>query len=167
MEDYIYIGQVEIEGDFTPEKAFFTEDEAREWMRERFLELSKENRIPKDDWKWSIVNPSFFSAADKEWTCVSLNYPFRVRIFRFKTSAKDFREVYVCQTTDTEDSEIRLLCFTEDEAREWMRTEFVEYRDSLAADNSRFYWNHDDGWWYCGDEDEHMDWEIFRLPLPE
>lgn len=168
MNDYIYIGQVEADGDFTPVKAFFTEESAREWMREEFLEISKENGIPKDEWEWDEGETVLSDVADYKWACFSRNTPDGIRVWRVKASAGDSHEVYVCQTTDSEGTEIDGLYFSEDTAREWMRREFVKFRIENDADNSEFFWNYDaEIWWYCGYEPERMDWEIFRLPLPE
>lgn len=167
MNDYIYIGQIEEDGDFASVKAFFTEESAREWMRNKFLEMSTEEGIPKDEWEWDEGETVLSDVADYKWACFSRNTPDGIGVWRIKASAGDAHEVYVCQTTDSEGAEIDGLYFSEDAAREWMRRKFVEYRDEIGADNLRFIWNHTEGWWYCGDEIEHMDWEVFRLPLPE
>ena len=170
MDDFIYVGQLENDGEFTIECAFFTEDSAREWMRKAFLDMKADTHIPDEDWDW-FEN----SSDDPElgfyhmWGCASLNNPYGIRLFRFPASAGDAHQIYVCQVSESEKYPVPVaLCFSEDEAREWIRRSFVSYRDENRLENSRFCWDSSDGWWgYCGDEGEQMDWEVFRLPLPE
>ena len=172
MNDYIYVGQVEIDGDLMGDAAFFTEEAAREWMRKEFLNMKSDTNIPQEEWEWSDfdllpVNPG---EPDWKWSVIARNDPYGIRVYRFKKSAGDAHSVFMCQETD--DCGMKTptaLYFSEDEAREWMRGKFVEYRDENDLPNDRFTWydNADEGYWSCGDNLEIQDWEIYKLALPE
>ena len=83
---------------------------------------------------------------------------------------KHIQEAFLDEKSALEEQPQKIYA-TEDEAREWIRQEFLKAKaEDPFSDNESFIWDSGKdsnglGWWSCGHAEYTLDWTVYELNL--
>ena len=171
MDDFIYIGVVEEDGHKYLNEAFSDEKSALDWMAG--IRSFYEKSLGINDFKTGTNTGSVLYEYDMNWWTYSENSPYGVFVYRYRNDLPKDRgcKVYATMSNVDWDEQPQRIYATEDEAREWIRNEFLKAKEEYPmSDNESFIWESGKGdnglrWWSCGHAEDTLDWTVCELNL--
>jgi hypothetical protein len=171
MDNWIYIGVVEEDGQRHIQKAFRDEKSALEWMEG--IKSFYEKSLGISDFSTGVETQNDLHEYNMNWWAYSENSPYGVFVFRYRNDLpKDHGcRIYATMSNVDWDEQPQKIYATEDEAREWIRQEFLKAKaEDPSSDNESFIWadgKDSDGlrWWSCGHAEKTLDWTVYELNL--